>query len=259
MKKTMNEIILSKEELEQWLQEQVEKREYIQGHSLDREEIQKEVYSILFEEQQLQVDDMERMYLPFGQSGYWSARDKFELMVYVMEREFYNGALCFFESIGQEVDMSEEEVEELYYQWSMEGYLILSEDEKKDFFVQKLTDDMLFGVVEVLKRVSPEGFLLGEFCPPLYEEEPLSRRVAIYSRTGVIRLPFLETEEEELIRIIKGVVAKENKGELTMYDSLWECVREDGTCITAVRPPAGKNWGLRVLYAAAGRNRRWQS
>ena len=58
---------------------------------------------------------------------------------------------------------------------------------------------------------------------------------------------------------VKGIVAKENKGELTVIEPIWECVKEDGTCITAVRPPAKKDWGIRILYGAARKERQeWQ-
>ena len=46
-------------------------------------------------------------------------------------------------------------------------------------------------------------------------------------------------------------IAKENKKELTMMEPLLDYVCEDGTCLTAIRPPAGKDWGLRILYGAS--------
>ena len=77
-------------------------------------------------------------------------------------------------------------------------------------------------------------------------------KVAVCFNGMIIRLPFLELESrEELIRIIKCAVSKANKGELTMIEPILDFVCEDGTCMTAIRPPAGKDWGIRILYGAS--------
>ena len=82
----------------------------------------------------------------------------------------------------------------------------------------------------------------------------------IVNREYTLNKNALSTDrKKELIRIVKGIVAKENKGELTIIEPIWECVKEDGTCITAVRPPARKNWGIRILYGASRRDKQeWQ-
>ena len=144
-----------------------------------------------------------------------------------------------------------EDVEDVYLQWIEEGRLYLSEDEKKEFFVQRLMDRLGAGVLEVLQRIAPDGIMLGELCPILHEWERIEERVAVCFNGMIIRLPFLEIEsKEELIRIIRYVVSKENKGELTMMEPMLDFVREDGTCMTAIRPPEGRDWGIRILFGA---------
>ena len=251
---------LSEEEFQKWLWEELEKREYMYGHRFQKEEIQQVIYEILFVEQQMQVEEIERFFIPFNQSGYLSIRRKFELIVFVLEKEMQGSAIFFLEELEYQNMMTVEWIESLYLQWSLEERLILSQEERKEFFVQTLADQFCFGIVEVLLRVARDGILLGELCPPLFEGEPIDTRAAVCSNGTIIRLPFLGIEEqEELIRIVKGIVAKENKGELTMIEPIWECVKEDGTCITAVRPPARKDWGIRILYGAGRKEKQeWQ-
>ena len=94
--------------------------------------------------------------------------------------------------------------------------------------------------------------MVGELCPALSGLERPEERVAVCFNGMIIRLPFLEIEsKEELIRIIKYAIAKEDKGELTMIEPMLDFVCEDGTCLTAIRPPAGRDWGIRILYGAA--------
>lgn len=251
---------LPEEEFQKWLWEQLEKREFMYGYRFQYEEVQQLIYEILFLEQEMQVEEIEQFFIPFGQSGYLSIRRKFELILFVLEKEIQGGAMFFLEEMGYQEMMTEEWIEALYLEWSLEDRLILSPEERKEFFVQTLADQFCFGVVEVLARVARDGILLGELCPPLFKDEPIDRRAAVCSNGMIIRIPFLGVEEqEELIRIVKGIIAKENKGELTAINPIWECVKEDGTCITAVRPPASKNWGIRILYGAARKEKQeWQ-
>lgn len=250
----MKEIIgLSQEEIFQWIKNQMEKRAIFSKRWVEADKIKDELYEILFYEQELTVEDIEYYFIPFGQAGYLTTRQKFEIMTYVLQKE-YGNSLIFSKGTDKSCVFEEEDVEELYFTWTTEERLYLSQEEKKEFFVQSLSDRLGLGIVEVLKRVAPDGFLVGALCPAFYEQEPAENRIAICSRGTVIRLPFLAVEsKEELIRIIKCIIAMENKGELTMMEPIMDFVKEDGTCITAVRPPAGKDWGIRVLYGAAGK------
>lgn len=145
-----------------------------------------------------------------------------------------------------------EDVEDVYMQWIEEGRIYLSDEEKKEFFVQNLMDRLTGGVLEVLKRIAPDGILLGELCPGLHEWERVEERVAVCFNGMVIRLPFMEVEsKEELIRIIKYAVSRANKGELTIMEPMLDFVREDGICVTAIRPPSGRDWGIRILYGSS--------
>ena len=38
-----------------------------------------------------------------------------------------------------------------------------------------------------------------------------------------------------------------------MDTPILDFVKDDGTCITAVRPPVGQDWGIRILFGAARR------
>ncbi len=251
---------LSEEEFQKWLWEQLQKREFMYGYRFQREKIQQLIYEILFLEQEMNVEEIERFFIPFGQAGYLSIRRKFELILFVLEKEMQGGAMFFLEEMGYQEMMTAEWIEKLYLEWSLEDRLLLSQEERKEFFVQTLADQFCFGIVEVLQRVARDGILLGELCPPLFENEPIDTRAAVCSKGTIIRIPFLGIEEqEEMIRIVKGIIAKENKGELTAIEPVWECVKEDGTCITAVRPPARKDWGIRILYGAARKEKQeWQ-
>lgn len=243
---------LKDHEFFQWLRNQLEKKEPAYGRLLERNQLWEAIYEILFLEQQLTVEEIERFFIPFGQSGFLTPRQKFELMLFVLEKDYGNSVL-WMEAENPVQEITGQDVEEIYLQWLAEERLYLSEEEKKEFFIQSLTDRLGFGILEVLKRTMPDGILMGELCPSQGEEAE-EQRIAVYNRGKVTHLPFLALEnKEELIRIIKYVVAMENRGELTALEPIWDFVREDGTCITAVRPPAGKGWGIRILYGAAGK------
>ncbi len=248
----MDKIVeLSEESFFQWLKVQLEKREMVNGRRLDKEKIKEELYEILFYEQGLTVEDIECFFIPFGQAGYLTPRQKFEIMLFILEKD-YGSSFVFLNGTENYKLITEHDIEDTYLQWSQEERLYLSEDEKKEFFVQSLMDSLGLGVLEVLKRAAPDGFLVGELCPAGYEQEPVEERIAVCAQGTVIRLPFLALKSrEELIRVIKYAISFENKGELTMIEPILDFVRDDGTCITAVRPPAGRDWGIRMLYGAA--------
>jgi len=242
---------LSEEDLIQWLIVQLEKHEVPFGRQRQRKKVEELLYEILFLEQGVTVEEIERYFVPFSQSGYLSVRQKFEIILYVLERD-YGNCLLFRGGTEPVYAVTEEDIEELYYQWLSEDRLFLSDEEKKDFFVRTLYDKLGPDILEVLGRVAPDGILLGEFCPCYYPQERVEERIAICSGGAVIRLPFLAVKnKEELIKMMKCFLAGENKGELTVINPVLDYVKEDGTCITAVRPPAGKEWGIRVLYGAA--------
>lgn len=247
---------LSGTEFLDWIKMQLENREGMYGFHMDTEGKKEEVYKILFQEDKITVKEIEKYYIPFSQAGYLSPRRKFELMMFVVEKDY--GKSCFLLDNPKERlhILTGQDIETAYLQWSMENRLILSDEEKREFFVQTITDQLGLGVLEVLQRVAMDGIFMGELCPALYEDEPLEQRIAICNRGELIHLPFLGPKtKEELIRIIKCAVAKENKGELTALEPVWDYVREDGTCITAMRPPGGANWGIRILYGAARKER----
>lgn len=242
---------LSEDEFFQWIRIQLERREYIYGRKPEQSRMKEELYDILFYEQNLTSQEIEQYFIPFGQAGYLSSRQKFELMLFVLEKD-YGESFLFLSGTGPQAAITDVDVEEVYLKWLIEERMFLSEEEKKEFFVQSLMDRLGLGVLEVLKRVAPDGILMGELCPAMYTQENVEARIAVCADGAIIRLPFLQIEsEDELIRIVKYAVALENRGELSEREPVLDYVREDGTCVTAVRPPAGRNWGLRILYGAA--------
>ena len=249
----------SEDEFFQWLRTQLEQREFMLGHKMDKEKMKAELYDILFCEQNLTVSEIEQYFIPFGQAGYLSPRCKLELMLYVLEKN-YGESILFLKRNGPYEEITGKDVEEIYLQWTLENRMFLSAEDKKEFFVQTLMDRLGLGVLEILKRLISDGILIGELCPSMNQKESAKQRVAICVDGGVIRFPFLAIDtEDELIRIIKYAVALENRGELSVREPILDYVQEDGTCITAVRPPAGKDWGIRILYGAASKGaREWK-
>lgn len=249
---------LSERDYLQWIRMQLEKREIMNGTKFAKEEMKQELYNIVFYEQKMTVDDIEIFFIPFGQAGYLTARRKFEIMSYVMEKD-YGRSYLMVNGEGGNYIITEDDVEETYYQWLSENRLILSEEEKKEFFIQTLMDGFGLGVLEVLNRIAKDGYLIGELCPACSECEQIEERIAVYTDGKIIYLPFLAVEsKEEMIRIIKCEIAMENRGELTMITPLLDFVREDGTCVTAIRPPAGRDWGMRILYGATRKEAEWK-
>lgn len=248
---------LSEEGLLNWLKARLQKWEFMYGVVLSEQEICEKIYKILFQERHTKLKDIEQYFIPFGQSNFLTARQKLEIMLFVLEKE-KGSRYQFLCELGRQSIVSEQWIDKIYFSWAKEDRLYLSPEEKKEFFVKSLADRLGLGVFSVLERIALDGILLGEFCPSS-GNEPAEKRVAVYNNGKIVMLPFLALESnEELVHMIKAVVARENKGELTLMEPFWECVREDGTCMTAVRPPAGKNWGLRILYVSAERSRQWE-
>lgn len=249
---------LTEEGLVKWLGKKLEKRAFMNGHSFSEKELWEEIYEILFFELKADSEDIERYFIPFGQAGYLSAKRKLELMLFVMEKD-YGDCFYFLQEVAEWQVVSEEMMEQLYLEWAMEGRLILSEEEKKEFFVRVLTDQLGLGVVALLRRIAMDGIMMGELCPPARQTNGRGK-IAVCNQGKLLWLPFLDIEEkEELVRIIKKIIAGENKGELTVMEPFWECVTEDGSCITAIRPPAGDDWGIRIMYGAARKEKKeWE-
>ena len=244
---------LGEENFYQWIKLQLEKRCVFQKMRLDKNALKEELNVILFQELEITVEEIERFFIPFSQSGYLTPRQKFEIILFVLEKD-YGNCFLFLEGVSGNLVITGEDIDSVYLQWLQEDRLYLSVEEKKEFFVQSLMDRLGLDVLEVLKRAAPDGFLVGELCPAFYTQESVEERIAVCSKGAIIRLPFLAIKnKEELIRIIKYKLTLENRGELTLMEPILDFVQEDGTCITAVRPPAGKDWGIRILYGAAGK------
>lgn len=242
---------LSQKDFFQWLKVQLENRDFMSGWYLRKEKLWDELYEILFYEQKLTVEDIEQFFIPFGQSGYLTPKLKFEIMLYVIEKDYGRSDLLL-DGVESCCTITGEDIDAIYLQWMTEDRLLLSDEEKKEFFIQCIMDNFGLGVLEVLGRAAKDGILIGELCPALHGQDKVEERIAVRVNGMLVRLPFLAMEnKEELIRIIKYAVAQENKGELTVMEPILDFVREDGTCVTAVRPPAGKDWGIRILYGAA--------
>jgi len=241
----------SEEDFFQWLKMQLEKREFCISKNKEKEKIKEILYEILFYEQGMTVEDIEQFFIPFGQSGYLTSRQKFEIILFILEKD-YGSCWWFLQETENDYVITGDDIEELYLQWLKEERLFLSEEEKIEFFVQNLADRLGLGILEVLNRVAPDGILVGNLCPAFYEQEATEHRIAVCSRGRIIRLPFLAVDcKEELIRIIKCLLCQEEKEELTLINPILDFVKEDGTCITAVRPPAGQDWGVRILFGSA--------
>lgn len=244
-------IQLSEEVFFQWIRMQLEKRELCISKNKEKEKIKEVLYEILFYEQGMTLYDIERFFIPFGQAGYLTPRQKFEIILYILEKD-YGSCWWFLQETERDYVITGDDIEDLYMQWLQEERLFLSDEEKKEFFIQNLMDKLGFGILEVLNRVAPDGILLGSLCPAFYEQEATEERVAVCSRGRIIRLPFLELDSrEELPRIIKCLLCYEKKEELTIMNPISDFVKEDGTCITAVRPPAVQDWGIRILFGTA--------
>ncbi len=242
---------LKEEDFIRWLKTQLEKREYLCDRRFKKDTLKETLYEILFQEQNLTLEEIERFFIPFGQAGYLSPRKKFEIMLFILEKE-YGKSYMFVEGREDYCTVTGTDVEDTYLQWLEEDRIYLSEDEKKEFFVQSLMDRLGAGILEVLKRIAPDGIMLGELCPMQHEWERVEERVAVCFNGMIIRLPFLELESnDELIRIIRHVIGGEEKGELTIMEPMLDFVKEDGTCVTAIRPPAGRDWGIRILFGAS--------
>ena len=228
---------------------QLERREFM-GWRYEKDKLRQALWEIFFTEQKVTAREIEQFFIPFDQAGYLSARQKFELMLFVLEKD-YGNCRSFLDGAENFGVVTEEDIELIYGEWRQEGRVFLSDNEKEEFFIQTIADRLGLGVFEVLNRVAPDGILLGEFCPEIYGQESPEQRIAVCAGGVVIRLPFLAVEDkEEMIRIIRCVVA-ENRKELTVAEPFQDFVKEDGTCVTAVRPPVGKEWGIRILFGAA--------
>ncbi|MBO5354254.1 MAG: hypothetical protein J6A77_13255 [Lachnospiraceae bacterium] len=251
----INLVRLTEEGLIKWLRSRLEKREYMNGYYFSESELWEQIYDIIFYELKTGLEEIERYFIPFGQAGYLPAKRKLELMLFILEKD-YGNCFYFLQEVSGQTVITENVIEQIYRNWALEGRLLLSDEEKREFFVRILADQMGLGVLAVLQRIAADGIFLGELCPSAGQVQ-CRGQAAVRNQGELLWLPVLSIEDQaELIRIIKMIIAGENRGELTAMEPFWECVREDGSCITAIRPPAGKDWGIRILYGASGKEQK---
>jgi len=223
----------------------------------NKEELYREIYRILYREEKMKMEQMEKLFFPFEQSGFLNAEQKLALLLYQTEKKNTGGGIgkLLKELVNQEEEIiTERRVDAYYIQQRKEGKCFFSWEEKKNFFALRLLDRFGAGVVELLNRIGGDELLLGEFCPNTKEEilEKTENKIGIRRGSRILRFPFLKITEEELERVIRVIITREKMGEITMQNPVWRKECPDGRKMKAIRPPGSENWGLIIQYKEEG-------
>jgi len=217
----------------------------------EKEKLENRIYRILFEEQNLTREETERYIFPFEQSGYLTAEQKLELLLAAKEQEAERGMaekLIKELSNGSKKTITEEKITELYLRWRREEKCFFSWEEKKSILVCRMAGQLRDGVVGMLMRIGGDAIELGS-CVATKTKKENKEQIGIRNGDDTLCFPFLNfSSEEELERIIRNLVTKERRGEITSQTPEWRYERPDGTRLYAVRPPVSPHWGFRMEF-----------
>lgn len=240
----------------------------IGGNQAQKKEVCTQLEELLYGKWRITAEQIEECYYPFGQSGYLTVRQKFEIMLYLASKEAHgNGRKQLFVRTGWNAEEKEEirreDVEKAYLRLLEEEWIQLCEADKKALFTGLVYEPFGYGIVERLLEQETEGVLAGELFWQAYQERGAeeNRKEAKVSEAGIgvleqgrlIRLKFLRfSGKEELCRITKRLVCMGGRGELTVVKPEWNICFADGTMGHAVRPPKSREWGFEIIREKGG-------
>lgn len=208
---------------------------------------EEKVYQLLFRKDAFLMEDLEQYVVPFEQSGYLSSEQKLYLLCFTQEKEQELLQQLF---LVQGNTVTDEVVDELYADRKRKGKIDLSEKERKACIAGMLSDTLTFGPVMLGERMKGEELAIGEYCPQTEGEAHRKQGVMSICYRGVWKWMdcFAPLTEEKTECIVRGLVARERKGELTRLCPELEIRNAGGRIVKAVRPPGAKYWGIRIQY-----------
>lgn len=219
-------------------------------YQMEKEKLKKRIDRILFEELNLTREEIEKYIFPFEQSGYLTAEQKLELLVTTQERRRERGEQChLLRQLSKErkTIITEKEITESYLMRRREGECFFSWEEKKSILVCRLADQLGDGVVGLLTKIGGDAIEFGD-CITSKQKE-YKGKIGIRNGDEMFFFSFLGLEsEEEMETIIRNLVTKEKRGEMTSQSPVWSYERPDGTKLYAVRPPVSPHWGFRIEF-----------
>ncbi|MGN0506981.1 MAG: hypothetical protein ACI4FZ_10495 [Lachnospiraceae bacterium] len=228
-----------------------------------KEEVCKQIGELLYGQLNISTEQVESRYYPFGQAGYLSVRQKFEIMLYLAAKEAPgSGRKQLFQRAGWNgeniTNVSGNEVEEQYLRFWEEGWITLQEIDKKVLLIKRIYEIFGYGILESLMEQETEGLFAGVLFWDAFRQRRVSEKpedgVGVLEKGSIVRLEFLSfPSKEELCRITRRLVCMGGRGELTAASSEWSIVCADGTRARAVCPPKFQGWGIELRKDNAGR------
>lgn len=241
----------------------------LHANQAQKKERYKQIEELLYNKWNITTEQIEELYVPFGQSGCLGVRQKFEVMLYLASKEAHGGGRKqLFARAGwnkeEKTEITQEDIEEAYLRFLEEEWIWLEETDKKIIFTGFIYEPFGYGILEQLLGQETEGLLAGELFWEAYGKggmrkspgemiEASEHGIGVLEHGRAIRLSFLRfSNKEELCRITKRLVCMGGKGELTAAEPEWNMCYTDGTVGHAVRPPKSKEWGFEVIRAEGG-------
>lgn len=216
-----------------------------------KRELEDRIEKILFEEGGMDAEGAEKFLFPFEQSGYLTAEQKLDLLLYKNEKVKEKGEDISLpdEWIKKGISVvTEKEISESYIKWRQKAEFFFSWEEKKEFLVRRFAEQLGIGLVGILWRLGGDAIAIGEYCS--YRGK-IENRLEIRKGEHTIVLPCLEFfSEDEMECVIRRVIEGERKGEMTRANPCWKSERPDGIRLMAIRPPAAVHWGLKVVFGS---------
>lgn len=248
-------------------------QEELHINQVPKKEVCRQLGELLYRKWNITEEQIEAYYVPFGQAGYLSTKQKFEIMLYLAAKEAYgNGRKQLFAHAGwneeQRTEITRKDVEEAYLQFLEEEWIRLEEADKKMLFTEWVYEPFGYGVIEQLLGQETEGIFVGELFWRVYggsgrknsrgsDMEGIARAseygIGVLEQGRAVHLEFLYfANKEELCRITKRLVCMGGKGELTVAEPEWRMCCPDGTVGYAVRPPKSEEWGFGIIRTEGG-------
>lgn len=215
-----------------------------------KRELEDRIGKVLFGEGGMSVERAEKLLFPFEQSGYLNAEEKLDLLLYQEEKREGADRTLLDEWIKKNIAViTEKEISEVYIKRRKDRDFFFSWEEKKEFLIHHLSNQFGMGVVGILLRLGGDAIAIGECCSCCEKAE---RRLEVRKGERILTFPCLEfSSEEEMEFIIRRIIEREKKGEMTRKYPVWKSERCDGTQLVATRPPATAHWGLEIVIGNA--------
>jgi len=241
-------------------------RSCAQGNIGEKEFVKDYIKDLLQNHLQISGETID-LVIPFSKSEQLSVQDKFEILLYIMKRQYYNQAfakmceICGFDmpkknEYGTYYEITREDIEDAYLQYrSSLRYLdkleILSQRIYQETYgfsvIDEIRDMCIDGISGGVSGVSSEMY---DYMEEVIQNDQVEKDktydgIWVFLHGKAIHLSFLSFgKQSELIRVCKNLYRHDNVGHLTSSNGYKLTYLYDGSRVVVVRPKLASHWAF---------------